>query len=125
MHLALTDPIDARPGFSPYQVLCLVGIPEIPRHLCESTLPVALAGSPAPELPIEVRLGAAHDDDAPHLHPQREGQLVESGHRQRQDLGREIKRRALTRRPASRRLPTQGNLRPGRGWVEFYRADRA
>jgi hypothetical protein len=48
----------AAPRVSPYQVLCPVGIPEIPRHLGKNTLPFAPAGR------FDTDLGRDHRNDA-------------------------------------------------------------
>src|SRR6267378_2188716 len=54
-YLSLSD------RFSPYQGLCLVAIPEIPRHLGKNTLPFAPAGS------FGTGLGRDHRNDADDL----------------------------------------------------------
>jgi hypothetical protein len=71
-------------GFSPYvSTICSA---QVTRHLCEDALVIALAGSLAPELAIEQRLGTDREDDAHYLHAHREAERVELSNRPRQDL---------------------------------------
>ena len=71
----------ATPWVSPYQVLCVVGSPEISRHLGKNTLSFAPAGSFAAERAIEQRLSTDHEYDAYHLHPHREAHRVKFANR--------------------------------------------
>ena len=74
-------PPGTRPGF-PRTILCLVtGAEFAQREFFEGALPVALAGSFAAELAIEVRLSTDHEYDAYHLHPHREADRVKFANR--------------------------------------------
>jgi hypothetical protein len=66
-------------GFFPYAIFGRLWplATQVTRHLCENALPFAIAGSLAPELAIEVRLGTDHEDDARHLHPHMQPVRVE------------------------------------------------